>query len=75
MPWVRFEPGTGTVTETEREVFLRSLKKVSKNDTPLSSEIAIFDSVAEHTDTQNLKPGPKSDTKMLRGSANEKVKP
>lgn len=53
MPWVRFEPERGIVEETEREVFLRAQKKVPKNDTPLSNEIAIFSSVNLHTDNLN----------------------
>ena len=52
MPWVRFKPGVGKVEETEQEVYSRGHKKVPENDTPLSEEIAIFDSVNEHTDTQ-----------------------
>lgn len=52
MPWVRFEPGRGRVEETEQEVYSRGHKKVPENDTPVSEEIAIFDSVDEHTDTQ-----------------------
>lgn len=55
MPWVRFEPGQGTVEETEMEVFLRGQKKVLENDTPLSGENAIFVSVSEHTDTERKK--------------------
>lgn len=60
MPWVRFEPGRGRVEETEQEVFLRGQKKVPENDTPLSGEIAIFDSVNEHTDIKRGKDEPET---------------
>ncbi len=55
MPWIRFDLERGRVEETEQEVFLRGHKKVPENDTPVSEEIAIFDSVDEHSDTQRGK--------------------
>ena len=55
MPWVRFDLERGRVEETEQEVFLRGQKKVPENDTPVSYEIAIFDSVNEHTDIKRGK--------------------
>ena len=57
MPWVRFDLERGRVEETEQEVFLRGHKKVPENDTPVSEEIAIFDSVNEHTDINQDRDG------------------
>jgi len=48
MPWIRFELGKGAIEESEKDVYLRGRKKELENDTPLSENFAIFESVDEH---------------------------